>query len=98
MALASYLVLFLLSIQSLLSLSEEDFNPRCPSIPCGNLGFPSFPFYSGTNPECGLFIVDKCDEPGNKKVLLGEIGSYNVKVISQDNTLWLQDHLFSESY
>ncbi|KAK0575036.1 hypothetical protein LWI29_033016 [Acer saccharum] len=63
MALASYLVLFLLSIQSLPSLSEEDFNPRCPSIPCGNLGFPSFPFYNGTNPECGLFIVDKCDEP-----------------------------------
>ena len=87
---------FLLSIQSLLSLSEEDFNPRCPSFHCGNLGFLSFPFYNGTNPECGLFIVDKCNEPGNKKILLGEIGSYHVKVISQDNTLWLRD-LVSET-
>ncbi|KAL5830573.1 hypothetical protein ACOSQ3_020041 [Xanthoceras sorbifolium] len=92
MALASYLVFFLVSHQLLLSLSEQDPNPRCPPFLCGgrNIGFP---FSNHTHPECGLFVVDNCNERFFPKIQLvkNELSFY-VKDISQDNTLWLLDN------
>ncbi|KAL5828234.1 hypothetical protein ACOSQ4_020031 [Xanthoceras sorbifolium] len=91
MALASYLVFFLVSHQLLLSLSEQDPNPRCPPFLCGgrNIGFP---FSNHTHPECGLFVVDNCNERFVPKIHLPKNESFYVKEISQDNTLWLLDN------
>ncbi|KAL5761237.1 hypothetical protein ACOSQ2_020075 [Xanthoceras sorbifolium] len=91
MALASYLVFFLVSHQLLLSLSEQDPNPRCPPFRCGVLNI-GFPFSNQSHPECGLFVVYNCNERFFPKIQLvkNELSFY-VKDISQDNTLWLQD-------
>ncbi|KAK0574757.1 hypothetical protein LWI29_028557 [Acer saccharum] len=92
MALATYLVFFLISHQLLVSLSEEDINQRCPSFRCGHLNI-GFPFSNRTHPECGLFVVDNCNEQEAPKIQLGENESFfYVKDISQDNTLMLHDH------
>ncbi|KAH7571151.1 hypothetical protein JRO89_XS05G0260600 [Xanthoceras sorbifolium] len=92
MALASYLVFFLVSYQLLLSLSELDPNPRCPPFRCGGLNI-GFPFSNHTHPECGLFVVDNCNEGSFPKIqLVKNESSFYVKDISQDNTLWLQDN------
>ncbi|KAL5828236.1 hypothetical protein ACOSQ4_020033 [Xanthoceras sorbifolium] len=92
MALASYLVFFLVSHQLLLSLSEQDPNPRCPPFRCGGRNI-SFPFSNQSHRECGLFVVDNCNERFGPKIQLvkNELSFY-VKDISQDNTLWLQDN------
>ncbi|KAL5830608.1 hypothetical protein ACOSQ3_020076 [Xanthoceras sorbifolium] len=92
MALASYLVFFLVSHQLLLSSSEQDLNPRCPPFRCGGLNI-GFPFSNQTHPECGLFVVDNCNERFGPKIQLvkNELSFY-VKDISQDNTLWPQDN------
>ncbi|KAK0574119.1 hypothetical protein LWI29_018443 [Acer saccharum] len=98
MALATYLVFFLISHQLLLSLSEEEINPRCPPFQCGHLGNIGFPFSNRTHPECGLFVVDNCTEHEAPKIQLVKIESfYYVIDISQDNTLWLHDQLVPES-
>ncbi|KAL5763499.1 hypothetical protein ACOSP7_019763 [Xanthoceras sorbifolium] len=92
MALASYLVFFLVSHQLLLSLSEQDPNPRCPPFSCGgrNIGFP---FSNHTHPECGLFVVYNCNERFFPKIqLVKNESSFHVIDISQDNRLWLQDN------
>ncbi|KAL5830574.1 hypothetical protein ACOSQ3_020042 [Xanthoceras sorbifolium] len=92
MALASYLVFFLVSHQLLLSLSEQDPNPRCPPFRCGG-GNICFPFSNQTHPECGLFVVHNCNEGSFPKIqLVKNESSFYVKGISQDNTLLLQDN------
>ncbi|KAI9169483.1 hypothetical protein LWI28_013047 [Acer negundo] len=99
MAVATYLVFFLISHQLLLSLSEQDLNPRCPSFRCGHLGNIGFPFSNRTHPDCGLFVVDNCTELFDQKIqLLKKESSFYVKEISQDNTLWLHDHPLSKSF
>ncbi|KAK0600167.1 hypothetical protein LWI29_012405 [Acer saccharum] len=99
MALATYLVFFLISHQLLLSLSEEEPNPRCPSFRCGHLGYIGFPFSNRTHPECGLFVVDNCNEQEAPKIqLLKNESFFYVKEISQDNTLMLHYLPFSESF
>ncbi|KAI9168961.1 hypothetical protein LWI28_004543 [Acer negundo] len=99
MVLATYLVFFLISHQLLLSLSEQDPNPRCPPFHCGSLGYIGFPFSNRTHPECGLFVVDNCTELFDQKIhLVKTESSFYVKEISQDNTLSLLEHPFSESF
>ncbi|KAK0575246.1 hypothetical protein LWI29_035964 [Acer saccharum] len=98
MALATYLVLFLIFHQLLVSLSEQDPNPRCPSFRCGHLNI-GFPFSNRTHPECGFFVVDNCNEQEAPKIqLLKNESFFYVTEISQDNTLWLNDHPVSESF
>ncbi|KAK0575329.1 hypothetical protein LWI29_037355 [Acer saccharum] len=98
MALATYLVFFLISHQLLVSLSEQYPNQRCPSFRCGHLNI-GFPFSNRTHPECGLFVVDNCNEQEAPKIQLVKNESFfYVKEIYQDNTLRLHDHPFSESF
>ncbi|KAL5763491.1 hypothetical protein ACOSP7_019755 [Xanthoceras sorbifolium] len=95
MALASPLLLFVICHLSLLSLAEEvtRFNPRCTRFPCGNLGYLRFPFSNQSNPECGLFMVDNCNESFRQKIQLGKDGAwFYIEDIKQDNTLQLRDH------
>ncbi|KAL5763489.1 hypothetical protein ACOSP7_019753 [Xanthoceras sorbifolium] len=75
----------------ILFLEDNIFNPICPSFSCGRLGHIGFPFLNRTNPECGLCLVDDCDEP-NPKIQLGRDGPwFNIRGISQNNTVMLQD-------
>ncbi|KAK0572936.1 hypothetical protein LWI29_000660 [Acer saccharum] len=98
MALATYLVFFLISHQLLLSLSEEEINPRCPPFLCGHLGYIGFPFSNRTHPECGLFVADNCTKIFGQKIQLVKNESFfYVGEISQDNTLKLHDQLVLES-
>ncbi|KAI9168733.1 hypothetical protein LWI28_001219 [Acer negundo] len=84
MARASSLLLLVIYHLSLLSLAEEvmGFNPRCRPFSCGNLGFLSFPFSNGTNPECGLLKVENCSEPFRQKIQLGKDGPWFISVTS----------------
>ncbi|XP_031251859.1 LEAF RUST 10 DISEASE-RESISTANCE LOCUS RECEPTOR-LIKE PROTEIN KINASE-like 1.1 [Pistacia vera] len=95
MASVLYLVIFtIFHLFVHLSLADEETvsNPRCPSFQCGDLGFLHFPFYNGTHPECGFFIVDNCNEQ-IQKIQLGKGGPwFYVTGISQDNTLRLQEN------
>ncbi|KAK0574860.1 hypothetical protein LWI29_030212 [Acer saccharum] len=98
MALATYLVLFLICHLLLLSLSEQDPNPRCPPFRCGLLNI-GFPFSNQTHPECGLFVVDNCNEQEGPKIqLLKNESFFYVKEIFQDTTLKLHDLPISESF
>ncbi|KAK3189315.1 hypothetical protein Dsin_028876 [Dipteronia sinensis] len=101
MARASSLLLLVIYHLSLLSLAEEvtGFNPSCPPLPCGNLGFLSFPFSSGTNPECGLLKVENCSEPFRQKIELGMGGPwFYIREINQDNSLILRDQVYPDRF
>ncbi|KAL5761240.1 hypothetical protein ACOSQ2_020078 [Xanthoceras sorbifolium] len=95
MASASSLLLFVICHVSLLSLAEEvtGFNTRCPQFPCGNLGYLRFPFSNQSNPECGLLMVDNCNEIFRQKIQLGKDGPwFYIEDIKQDNSLLLRNH------
>ncbi|KAI9169517.1 hypothetical protein LWI28_013465 [Acer negundo] len=101
MAHASSLLLLVIYHLSLLSFAEEvtEFNPRCPPLPCGNLGFLSFPFSDAMNPECGLLKVDNCSEPFRQKIQLGKDGPWlYIKEINQDNSLILSDQVYPDRF
>lgn len=98
MARYSYLVFFVISHLLLLSLAKEEckLNQTCPyySPPCGNLGHFAFPFTNKTLPECGLMVVDMCNEPV-QRIQLGKDGPfYNILNIAQDSSVTLEDQVF----
>lgn len=96
MARSSCLVFFLISHLFLVSFAKEEkwFNSRCQPFPCGNLGYISFPFSNRTHPECGLMIVDDCNEPV-QKIQLGKDGPwFNITNIYQNLEISLENQVF----
>ncbi|ESR61663.1 hypothetical protein CICLE_v10014868mg [Citrus x clementina] len=98
MACYSFLVFFVISQLLLLSSAEEEgeLNKTCPSFfsPCGNLGQFTFPFTNPKHPECGLMVVDNCNEPV-QRIRLGKAGPfYNILNIAQDVSITLEDQVF----
>ncbi|KAK9223211.1 hypothetical protein WN944_011653 [Citrus x changshan-huyou] len=98
MACYSFLVFFVISQLLLLSSAEEEreLNKTCPSSfpPCGNLSQFIFPFTNQTHPECGLMVVDNCNEPV-QRIRLGKAGPfYNILNIAEDVSITLEDQVF----
>ncbi|KAH9746731.1 protein kinase domain-containing protein [Citrus sinensis] len=98
MACYSFLVFFVISQLLLLSSAEEEreLNKTCPFSfpPCGNLSQFTFPFTNRTHPECGLMVVDNCNEPV-QRIRLGKAGPfYNILNIAQDVSITLEDQVF----
>ncbi|XP_044494505.1 LEAF RUST 10 DISEASE-RESISTANCE LOCUS RECEPTOR-LIKE PROTEIN KINASE-like 1.1 [Mangifera indica] len=103
MAHISYVLAFLLSVLFLLllCLAQEDRRlniPRCPRFSCGFLGNIGFPFSNRTHQECGLLVVDNCTEPVPSIQLGKQRQWFNIKGISQDNTLELKDKNSEEEF
>lgn len=103
MAHISYVLTFLLSVLFLLllCLAQEDRRlniPRCPRFRCGFLGNIGFPFSNRTHRECGLLVVDNCTEPVPSIQLGKQRQWFNIKGISQDNTLELRDKNSEEEF
>ena len=81
-------------------VSFAESNSRCLTFPCWNLGHISFPFSNENHPECGLFIVENCNQPFHQKIQLGKDGPwfYISTTISQDNTPLLAENPDQQLY
>jgi hypothetical protein len=89
-------VFFALSnLQLLHSAEEVRYTQKCLPFNCGHLGMIGFPFAKTESPECGVFTVDSGDQ---YSTIQREGGGrrYEVKNISQDNTIRIRDTELAE--
>jgi hypothetical protein len=95
-----FLFVFLVLLYLLLLNSAEEelqYTKKCPPFRCGSLGDIHFPFANTTTPECGVFTVD-CQFPNSTIQLEDDGRSYEVKSISQDNTIFINDKELGEDF
>ncbi|GLT91837.1 hypothetical protein SLE2022_097080 [Rubroshorea leprosula] len=88
-AVSLFLFLVLTSLENLHSAGEEEWwDKKCPPFKCGYFTAPGFPFTDKGRPECGLFLIDGCNETVQKIQLEKGVGKwYPVEGISQPGNI-----------
>ncbi|XP_044488376.1 LEAF RUST 10 DISEASE-RESISTANCE LOCUS RECEPTOR-LIKE PROTEIN KINASE-like 1.1 [Mangifera indica] len=87
-----FAIILLLGFALALAVEEEGGNPRCKPFECGSLGPVGFPFFNGTNSDCGFLKIDNCSEQVPRIKLHKDWPWFYVTAISQTNTITLQEN------